>query len=163
MLPARGHPRFITNPYALATAELAALGEPAAGASPAGAAILARAAGPAAGPLRSARGAAGPARRPGRTASAGRSARPVRAQTQHGPRDDGGVPRRRPLDPLLHRGAAGARVPVLPVEEEPWQLHATTRQPFGRMAAEVFEDDPAATGVLAVIGDLADPDAAPPW
>ena len=52
------------------------------------------------------------------------------------------------------------RVPVAPVEEEPWQLHATTRQPFGRMAAEVFEDDPAATGVLAVIGDLADPDAA---
>ena len=52
------------------------------------------------------------------------------------------------------------RPPVLPVEEEPWQLHATTRQPFGRMAAEVFEDDPAATGVLAVIGDLADPDAA---
>ena len=52
------------------------------------------------------------------------------------------------------------RLPVLPVEEEPWQLHATTRQPFGRMAAEVFEDDPAATGVLAVIGDLADPDAA---
>jgi enediyne polyketide synthase len=49
---------------------------------------------------------------------------------------------------------------VLPVDEEPWQLHATTRQPFGRMAAEVFEDDPAATGVLAVIGDLADPDAA---
>ena len=28
------------------------------------------------------------------------------------------------------------------------------------MAAEAFEDDPAATGVLAVIGDLADPDAA---
>ena len=52
------------------------------------------------------------------------------------------------------------RVPALPVDEEPWQLHATTRQPFGRMAAEVFEDDPAATGVLAVIGDLADPDAA---
>ncbi len=52
------------------------------------------------------------------------------------------------------------RFPVLPVDEEPWQLHATTRQPFGRMAAEVFEDDPAATGVLAVIGDLADPDAA---
>ncbi len=49
---------------------------------------------------------------------------------------------------------------MLPVEEEPWQLHATTRQPFGRMAAEAFEDDPAATGVLAVIGDLADPDAA---
>ena len=45
-----------------------------------------------------------------------------------------------------------------PVDEEPWRLHATTRQPFGRMAAEVFEDDPAATGVLAVIGDLADPD-----
>ena len=37
-------------------------------------------------------------------------------------------------------------------------MHATTRQPFGRMAAEVFEDDPAATSVLAVIGDLADPD-----
>ena len=44
------------------------------------------------------------------------------------------------------------------MDEEPWRLHATTRQPFGRMAAEVFEDDPAATGVLAVIGDLADPD-----
>ncbi len=48
--------------------------------------------------------------------------------------------------------------PEQPVDEEPWRLHATTRQPFGRMAAEVFEDDPAATGVLAVIGDLADPD-----
>ncbi len=48
--------------------------------------------------------------------------------------------------------------PARPVDEEPWRLHATTRQPFGRMAAEVFEDDPAATGVLAVIGDLADPD-----
>ena len=44
------------------------------------------------------------------------------------------------------------------MDEEPWRLRATTRQPFGRMAAEVFEDDPAATGVLAVIGDLADPD-----
>ena len=48
--------------------------------------------------------------------------------------------------------------PAEPVDEEPWRLRATTRQPFGRMAAEVFEDDPAATGVLAVIGDLADPD-----
>ncbi|HEY9241383.1 MAG TPA: KR domain-containing protein, partial [Streptosporangiaceae bacterium] len=49
--------------------------------------------------------------------------------------------------------------PEQAADEEPWRLHATTRQPFGRMAAEVFEDDPAATGVLAVIGDLADPDA----
>jgi enediyne polyketide synthase len=48
--------------------------------------------------------------------------------------------------------------PPAAVDEEPWRLHATTRQPFGRMAAEVFEDDPSAAGVLAVIGDLADPD-----
>ncbi len=49
-------------------------------------------------------------------------------------------------------------LPPAPADEEPWRLHATTRQPFGRMAAEVFEDDPAADSVLAVIGDLADPD-----
>ncbi len=49
-------------------------------------------------------------------------------------------------------------LPPAAADEEPWRLHATTRQPFGRMAAEVFEDDPAADGVLAVIGDLADPD-----
>jgi enediyne polyketide synthase len=51
------------------------------------------------------------------------------------------------------------RRPVSPVDEEPWRLRATSRQPFGRTAAEVFEDDPAAHGVLAVIGDPADPDA----
>jgi len=51
------------------------------------------------------------------------------------------------------------RRPVVPVEEEPWRLRATSREPFGRMAAEVFEDDPAARGVLAVIGNPADPDA----
>jgi enediyne polyketide synthase len=51
------------------------------------------------------------------------------------------------------------RRPVSPVDEEPWRLRATSRQPFGRMAAEVFEDDPDAHGVLAVIGDPADPDA----
>ena len=150
---AREH-TFITNPYALATAELAALGEPAAGASPAGAAILARAAGlagaadppsvtdlPGTGPDDPA-GAAGP------------------AQTQHSEQDVAEFPG---VGPWIRCFTEELRAPgstELPVEEEPWQLHATTRQPFGRMAAEAFEDDPAATGVLAVIGDLADPDAA---
>ena len=150
---AREH-TFITNPYALATAELAALGEPAAGASPAGAAILARAAGlagaadppavadlPGTGPDDPA-GAAGP------------------AQTQHRPRDVAEFPGVGPWVRCFTEELRAPGSPVLPVEEEPWQLHATTRQPFGRMAAEAFEDDPAATGVLAVIGDLADPDAA---
>jgi enediyne polyketide synthase len=49
--------------------------------------------------------------------------------------------------------------PVPAVGEEPWRLRATSRQPFGRMAAEVFDNDPAARGVLAVIGDPVDPDA----
>ena len=49
--------------------------------------------------------------------------------------------------------------PVPAVGEEPWRLRATSRQPFGRMAAEVFDNDPAARGVLAVIGDPADPEA----
>src|ERR1035438_9415641 len=49
--------------------------------------------------------------------------------------------------------------PVPAVGEVPWRLRATSRQPFGRMAAEVFDNDPAARGVLAVIGDPADPDA----
>ena len=150
---AREH-TFITNPYALATAELAALGEPAAGASPAGAAILARAAGLA--------GAADPpatADLPGtgRHDPAG-AAGP--AQTQHGPQDAAEFPGVGPWVRCFTEELRAPGSPVLPVEEEPWQLHATTRQPFGRMAAEAFEDDPAATGVLAVIGDLADPDAA---
>ena len=101
---AREH-TFITNPYALATAELAALGEPAAGASPAGA----RHPGPrgrAGRGRRSARGG-GPARhRAGRSGRCGRS----RANAAP-PAGRGGVPRRRPLDPVLHRGAAGSRVP----------------------------------------------------
>ena len=49
--------------------------------------------------------------------------------------------------------------PAPAVGEEPWRLRATSRQPFGRMAAEVFDNDPAARGVLAVIGDPADPEA----
>ncbi|MGH3119737.1 MAG: KR domain-containing protein, partial [Streptosporangiaceae bacterium] len=79
---------------------------------------------------------------------------------QHDPRDTAAIPGVGPWVRCFTEELRAPRFPVLPVDEEPWQLHATTRQPFGRMAAEVFEDDPAATGVLAVIGDLADPDAA---
>jgi enediyne polyketide synthase len=144
---AREH-TFITNPYALATAELAALGEPAAGASPAGAAILARAAGAADPPPVADLPGTGPDDPAGP------------AQTQHGPQDAAEFPGVGPWVRCFTEELRAPGSPALPVEEEPWQLHATTRQPFGRMAAEAFEDDPAATGVLAVIGDLADPDAA---
>ena len=92
----------------------------------------------------------------------GRTIRPVRrsAQPQHSPQDAAEFPGVGPWVRCFTEELRAPGSPVLPVEEEPWQLHATTRQPFGRMAAEAFEDDPAATGVLAVIGDLADPDAA---
>ena len=76
------------------------------------------------------------------------------------PGDAGAIPGVGPWVRCFAEELRAPRFPVLPVDEEPWQLYATTRQPFGRMAAEVFEDDPTATGVLAVIGDLADPDAA---
>jgi enediyne polyketide synthase len=161
---------FITNPYSLATAELASrerlasrgeaagLAEPAGGSSPAGAAILARAARLA---VPGDHGAAGLARDGLATLAAdGPDDRPGPPQTPHDPRDTTAIPGVGPWVRCFTEELRGPRVPVAPVEEEPWQLHATTRQPFGRMAAEVFEDDPAATGVLAVIGDLADPDAA---
>jgi enediyne polyketide synthase len=164
---------FITNPYSLATAELASrekpadLGklaglegsaspeEPPGGSSPAGAAILAGA-GRLAIP-----GAAGLAD-PGAAALAGEDADdPSRLPgAQHDPWDTAAIPGVGPWVRCFTEELRAPRFPVLPVDEEPWRLHATTRQPFGRMAAEVFEDDPAATGVLAVIGDLADPDAA---
>jgi enediyne polyketide synthase len=151
---------FITNPYALATAELAAaqlareelagLEEPAGGTSPAGSAILARAARLA---------AAGDPRAPG-LAGDGTDDPPGLPDAQHHQRDTTAIPGVGPWVRCFTEELRAPRFPVAPVDEEPWQLHATTRQPFGRMAAEVFEDDPAATGVLAVIGDLADPDAA---
>jgi enediyne polyketide synthase len=150
---------FINNPYSLATAELAsqenpagrgnpaALEEPAGGSSPADAGILARAARLA---------------RPGDRGAAGlaRDGADDPPQAPHDPRDTSAIPGVGPWVRCFTEELRVPRVPVPPVEEEPWRLHATTRQPFGRMAAEVFEDDPAATGVLAVIGDLADPDAA---
>ena len=142
---------FITNPYALATAELAGLAEPeepTGEASPAGAAGLAgaRDAGEAARDL-----ADGPDDPGGPR---------LQPRTQPSPRDTEAIPGVAPWVRCFTEELRAPRSPVLPVDEEPWQLHPTTRQPFGRMAAEVFEDDPAATGVLAVIGDLADPDAA---
>ena len=91
-----------------------------------------------------------------------RTIRPARRTRSTTPRNTAAIPRS-PWVRCFTEELRTPRFPVLPVDEEPWQLHATTRQPFGRMAAEVFEDDPAATGVLAVIGDLADPDAAAPW
>jgi enediyne polyketide synthase len=161
---------FITNPYSLATSELASrqklaslegpagLEEPAGGTSPGGAAILARAA-RLAGP--GDHGAAGLAHDgAARLAGDGAGYPSGPPQTQHDPRDTAAIPGVGPWVRCFTEELRAPRVPVLPVEEEPWRLHATTRQPFGRMAAEVFEDDPAATGVLAVIGDLADPDAA---
>ena len=153
---------FITNPYSLATAELASQAEGASrenladledssgGTSPAGAAILARAA-----------HLAGPGD-PSAARLAGDGADDPSAppEAQHDPRDPAAIQGVGPWVRSFTEELRAPRRPVLPVDEEPWQLHATTRQPFGRMAAEVFEDDPAATGVLAVIGDLADPDAA---
>jgi enediyne polyketide synthase len=159
---------FITNPYSLATAELASRAEvasraelatpeqlagreePADGRSPAGAVILARAARLA---RPGDRGAAGPA-------GNGADDPSGPAEAQHDLRDTAAIPGVGPWVRCFTEELRAPRIPVLPVDEEPWRLHATTRQPFGRMAAEVFEDDPAATGVLAVIGDLADPDAA---
>jgi enediyne polyketide synthase len=159
---------FITNPYSLATAELATQAElatkeelatreeladpaePAGGTSPAGAAILARAARQA---VPGDPGAAG-------LAGHGADDPSGPPETQDDPRDTAAIPGVGPWVRCFTEELRAPRLPVLPVDEEPWQLHATTRQPFGRMAAEVFEDDPAATGVLAVIGDLADPDAA---
>ena len=160
---------FITNPYSLATAELAsreklagldgpaAREEPPGGSSPAGAAILpgsphlALPANPGTAGLAGdgAAGLAGDADDP-----------PGPPQARPDPLDTAAIPGVGPWVRCFTEELRAPRHPVLPVDEEPWQLHATTRQPFGRMAAEVFEDDPAATGVLAVIGDLADPDAA---
>jgi enediyne polyketide synthase len=158
---------FITNPYALATAELAGPQQLAAGGSQAGtaAARVAAPAGagadagtdPAGGGPDGPRGPDGPGDLDG---SVDLDDPGIQAGTQPGPRDAGAVPGVGPWVRCFTEELRAPRSPVLPVDEEPWQLHATTRQPFGRMAAEVFEDDPAATGVLAVIGDLADPDAA---
>ncbi len=151
---------FITNPYALATAELARLTEPeepeepAGGARPASPAIVTRAAG-----LAGAGDADGGAEDPAGGADAVAGPR-RQAETQPSPQDAEAIPGVAPWVRCFTEELRAPRSPVLPVDEEPWQLYATTRQPFGRMAAEVFEDDPAATGVLAVIGDLADPDAA---
>ena len=147
---------FISNPYALATAELASLEdlaareEPGVTGSPAGAAILARAATLAA------------TGDPAMTVPAGAGADDPGGppEPQDDPADTTAIPGVGPWVRCFTEELRTPGFPVLPVDEEPWQLHATTRQPFGRMAAEVFEDDPAATGVLAVIGDLADPDAA---
>ncbi len=118
--------------------------------SPAGAAILARAA-----CLAGTGDPAGAAGLPG-----GGPGDPAGPETGPSPREAEAVPGVGPWVRCFTEELRAPRPAVLPVDEEPWQLHATTRQPFGRMAAEVFEDDPAATGVLAVIGDLADPDAA---
>ncbi|MCW2910766.1 MAG: hypothetical protein JWL68_5555, partial [Actinomycetia bacterium] len=145
---------FITNPYALVTAELAGQDEAAGGGSRAAAAIVAGAAGPA-----GAGDADGAADLPGGglDGPAGLGTPP---DAPHSPAGAEAFPGLGPWVRCFTEELRVPRSPVLPVDEEPWQLHATTRQPFGRMAAEVFEDDPAATGVLAVIGDLADPDAA---
>ncbi len=148
---------FITNPYALATAELAGREEPAAGESPAGAAILARAA-----RLAGIGDPPGERDLPGDAAAdpADPAGPGAGADLPPGDRDAEVIPGVGPWVRCFTEELRAPGAPVLPVDEEPWQLHSTTRQPFGRMAAEVFEDDPAATGVLAVIGDLADPDAA---
>ena len=102
---------FISNPYALATAELTRPEELAAGGSPAGTAV-ARAAARGRGGLRG-----GPRRRP--------PGPPPRPATDPGDPDDPGIqagpaarpagrrggPGSRPLGPLLHRGTAGSAVP----------------------------------------------------
>ena len=162
-------PRFLTNPCAVVTAE------PAAGHGPAGQAAadappaeLPPAGRPGWGPA-----APGPASRPWRAGSRVRPGGPLAGRppasglAATGPYGtpgsgaaaaDGAVPGVAPWVRCFAEELRPLPLPAVPGDEEPWRLHATTRQPFGRMAAEVFEDDPAADGVLAVIGDLADPD-----
>ena len=152
---------FITNPYALATAELATadlagLGQPPGAPDPCGP-VPARPAGPAAAGSARAAGSVTDVPASGTDGPAGPGIRP---DSQHRPEDADTVPGVGHWVRCFAEELRLPQFPVQPVDEEPWQLYATTRQPFGRMAAEVFEDDPAATGVLAVIGDLADPDAA---
>ncbi len=139
---------FITNPYALATAELAGLGVPPAGrdqdgldpagvilpdgpAAPAAAGHAAAAGSPADVPGGGVDGPADPGTGPG---------------SQPSPQDADAIPGVGPWVRCFAEELRAPRFPVLPVDEEPWQLYATTRQPFGRMAAEAFEDDPAAPG-----------------
>ena len=146
---------FITNPYALATAELAGVEEAPGGREQAGGALPERPA--AAGDAAAAGGSAEDVPGGGPEDPAGPGTGPG---SRHSPENAGAIPGVGPWIRCFAEELRSPRCPVLPVDEEPWQLYSTTRQPFGRMAAEVFEDDPAATGVLAVIGDLADPDAA---
>ncbi len=147
---------LITNPYALATAELAGLGQPPGGGDPSGA-VPARPPGPAA---TDAARTAGSVTDVAATGTDGPAGPGIGPDPQHRPEDADAIPGVGHWVRCFAEELRAPRFPVQPVDEEPWQLYATTRQPFGRMAAEVFEDDPAATGVLAVIGDLADPDAA---
>ena len=152
---------LITNPYALATAELATaelagLGQPPGGLDPSGA-VPARPPGLAATGAARAAGSVTDVSASGTDGPAGPEIGP---DSQHRPEDADAIAGAGHWVRCFAEELRAPRFPVQPVDEEPWQLYATTRQPFGRMAAEVFEDDPAATGVLAVIGDLADPDAA---
>ena len=47
-----------------------------------------------------------------------------------------------------------------PDGQGPWRLRAATRQPFGRIAGDVFADDPGADQVLAIVADPAGPGGA---
>ncbi len=149
---------FITNPCAeVISAASGATSAPKTSATPASAPAASAAATSADPPTTAARGTAGRD-----TASSGRQPGTGARETSADSAGPGGTADPYPgVGPWIRCFTEELRPlpqPGQPVDEEPWRLHATTRQPFGRMAAEVFEDDPAATGVLAVIGDLADPD-----
>ena len=47
----------------------------------------------------------------------------------------------------------------LPPADRRWRIRATTREPFRPLVSELFDDDPAAGRVLAIVPDPADPGA----
>ena len=55
------------------------------------------------------------------------------------------------------RPAAAEAIP--PGDDRPWRVRAATRKAFGPLVRELFRDDPAADGALAIVGDAASPDS----
>ena len=53
----------------------------------------------------------------------------------------------------------GQAVAPLPPADRRWRIRATTREPFRPLVCELFDDDPSADRVLAIVPDPADPGA----
>jgi enediyne polyketide synthase len=83
-----------------------------------------------------------------------------RSQAARTPRDQGtGMQGVGPWVRCFTEELRPAQPPTSPASVGPWRLRTATRQAFGMAAAGLFEDDPGADQVLAVIGDPADPGA----